>query len=192
MAEAMASGKPVIATAYSGNLEFMDEENSLLVPYTLTSVPPGCPPYPVWAEWADADIDVAARHMRHVWENQDDARTLGARAQEDILRSSTPRRTAMFVARRLSEIRVERGLEPAGPEWRQFPGSALLDLSGRLPTRLLRRMLHRLLWPYLVEREEFDAALVAVLRGRGHVPYVGPAGAGRAEREVSQENVEQE
>jgi glycosyltransferase involved in cell wall biosynthesis len=31
MAEAMAWGKPVIATAYSGNLEFMDNDNSYLV-----------------------------------------------------------------------------------------------------------------------------------------------------------------
>ena len=30
---AKAAGKPVIATGYSGNLAFMDEENSLLVPY---------------------------------------------------------------------------------------------------------------------------------------------------------------
>ncbi len=33
MAEAMACGKPVIATGYSGNLEFMTQDNSHLVPY---------------------------------------------------------------------------------------------------------------------------------------------------------------
>ena len=33
LAEAMASGKPVIATGYSGNLEFMREHESLLVPF---------------------------------------------------------------------------------------------------------------------------------------------------------------
>ena len=34
IAEAMACGKPVIATAYSGNLQFMTDENSFLVPWT--------------------------------------------------------------------------------------------------------------------------------------------------------------
>src|SRR5688572_32239647 len=34
MAEAMARAKPVIATGYSGNLDFMNDANSYLVPYT--------------------------------------------------------------------------------------------------------------------------------------------------------------
>ena len=38
MAEAMAAGTPVIATAYSGNLDFMDETNSFLAPYRLAPV----------------------------------------------------------------------------------------------------------------------------------------------------------
>jgi hypothetical protein len=41
MAECMAQGKPVIATAYSGNLEFMTESNSCLVDYALVPVRPG-------------------------------------------------------------------------------------------------------------------------------------------------------
>ncbi|HZD40249.1 MAG TPA: glycosyltransferase, partial [Terriglobales bacterium] len=53
MAEAMALGKPVIATGYSGNLEFMDEQNSFLVPYKLVAIPPGCEPYPEGSKWAD-------------------------------------------------------------------------------------------------------------------------------------------
>src|SRR5439155_1716947 len=38
LAEAMLLGKPVIATNYSGNLAFMNHENSLLVDYTLTDI----------------------------------------------------------------------------------------------------------------------------------------------------------
>ena len=41
MAEAMTVGKPVIATGYSGNLDFMTEENSFLVHYKVGVVPPG-------------------------------------------------------------------------------------------------------------------------------------------------------
>ena len=36
MAEAMFFGKPVIATGYSGNLDFMSADNSLLIPYEMT------------------------------------------------------------------------------------------------------------------------------------------------------------
>lgn len=49
MVEAMALGKPVIATAYSGNLEFMTAENSFLVRYELEQIPRGCDPYPAGA-----------------------------------------------------------------------------------------------------------------------------------------------
>ena len=55
MAESMVLGKPVIATAYSGNLDFMTEENSFLVPYSWTEVPRGAGPYPAGARWAEPD-----------------------------------------------------------------------------------------------------------------------------------------
>ncbi len=38
LAQAMLAGKPVIATNWSGNCDFMSEENSFLVPYTLVPV----------------------------------------------------------------------------------------------------------------------------------------------------------
>ena len=37
----MALGKPVIATGYSGNLDYMTDENAYLVDYTLREVGPG-------------------------------------------------------------------------------------------------------------------------------------------------------
>ena len=46
MAEAMYFGRPVIATGYSGNLDFMTEENSYLVPHTLVEIGPDANPYP--------------------------------------------------------------------------------------------------------------------------------------------------
>ncbi|MGZ5564673.1 MAG: glycosyltransferase, partial [Chthoniobacterales bacterium] len=46
MAEAMLLGKPVIATRYSGNLEFMNDANSFLCGYHLSRIPHGADPYP--------------------------------------------------------------------------------------------------------------------------------------------------
>ena len=53
LAEAMAIGKPVIGTGYSGNVDFMDENNSFLVDYEITRVGPGNEIYPPEGEWAD-------------------------------------------------------------------------------------------------------------------------------------------
>jgi glycosyltransferase involved in cell wall biosynthesis len=101
MAEAMSYGRPVIATAYSGNLTFMDEHNSYLVPYSLTTVPTGCDPYPAGARWADPDVDRAAALMRHVFENRDEAQARGERARADIVSRHGVERTAEFVTSRL-------------------------------------------------------------------------------------------
>jgi glycosyltransferase involved in cell wall biosynthesis len=103
MAEAMAYGKPVIATNYSGNVDFMHEENSRLIPYKLVPIPKGCGPYPAGAEWADPDIDAAAEAMRHVFDDQAAARELGERARVDILERFSVDRMAAFLAERFAE-----------------------------------------------------------------------------------------
>jgi hypothetical protein len=67
MAEAMALGVPVVATAFSGNLDFMDDGCALMVPATLTPVRD---PQGVYAgqSWAEPDIAAAAAalaRLRH-------------------------------------------------------------------------------------------------------------------------------
>lgn len=97
MAAAMAAGRPVVATGWSGNLQFMDERSALLVPFELVPVGPGMAPYPSDAHWADPDLDVAAGHLRAVFDDAGLARRIGeagrahvaehqslARACEDI------------------------------------------------------------------------------------------------------------
>ena len=85
LAEAMALGKPVIGTAYSGNLEFMTEHNSYLVDYVKAEVPAGCDPYPKGWHWADPILDDAAEAMSKVFEDRGEAARRGARARTDIL-----------------------------------------------------------------------------------------------------------
>lgn len=104
IAEAMALGKPVIATAYSGNLDFMDHENSFLVPFTPVEVPKGCEPYPSGARWADPMTEEAARLMRLVYENPDLAAAKGRRARESILATHGIEVRARFIRERLAEI----------------------------------------------------------------------------------------
>ncbi|MCF3623132.1 glycosyltransferase [Planktothrix agardhii] len=84
MAEAMFYAKPVIATAYSSNLDFMNVNNSFLVKYKLVTTTEAHLPYPAGSIWADPDIDHAASLMRYVFDNQQAARDVGARASREI------------------------------------------------------------------------------------------------------------
>jgi glycosyltransferase involved in cell wall biosynthesis len=64
MAEAMKMGKPVIATNYSGNLQFMNKENSCLVDYKLVPVKRGEYIYYKGQAWAEPDMEHAASYMK--------------------------------------------------------------------------------------------------------------------------------
>ena len=80
MAEAMLARKPVIATGYSGNLDFMTNENSFLVRHDMATVPSGCDPYPPGAAWAEPDIDHASHLMRLVYEDSAQRQRVARRA----------------------------------------------------------------------------------------------------------------
>ena len=84
LGETMALGKPVIATGFSANLDFMTAENSYLVRHAETLVGPEGENYPAHGTWAEPDLDHAAQLMREVWEHQDEAAARGARAQREI------------------------------------------------------------------------------------------------------------
>jgi glycosyltransferase involved in cell wall biosynthesis len=82
MAESMYLGKPVIATDYSGNREFMNPDNSCMIPYTLVPVNAGEYPYHEGQYWADPNIDIAATWMKRLVNEPDLSAKIGARASE--------------------------------------------------------------------------------------------------------------
>ncbi|MDO8834376.1 MAG: glycosyltransferase family 4 protein, partial [Vicinamibacterales bacterium] len=77
MAEAMALERPVIATAYSGNMDFMAPDTACLIDYRLVPLTWDYGPYLRGFEWADPDIDQAAAAMRRMVESPDWAKALG-------------------------------------------------------------------------------------------------------------------
>lgn len=109
MAEAMARGKPVIATGYSGNLEFMTPENSFLVPYRLTPVGAGHDPYPERATWATPDIEAAARTMKAVVQDPAGAALRGQRGARDVAERHSVEARALLLATMLSGRVPEAG-----------------------------------------------------------------------------------
>jgi glycosyltransferase involved in cell wall biosynthesis len=104
MAEAMALGKPVIATAYSGNLDFMSADTAFLVDWIEGAVPPGCSPYPQGATWAEPDLDDAARLMRYVHEHPDEAKDVGHRARHAVSTTHSADQRGHFIRQRFDEI----------------------------------------------------------------------------------------
>lgn len=112
MAEAMWFGKPVIATGYSANLDYMNSANSLLVSCEMIEVPKGLPFYHPPAEWADASVDDASCKMRWVVDNRNSAAELGRQASIDIRRHSSPE----AVGRRMSDrlVEIEHRTSPKG------------------------------------------------------------------------------
>lgn len=85
LSEAMALGKPVVATAYSGNMDFCNEATARLVPYVL--VPVRRDEYPHWEDqhWADADVEAATRIMRDLVDDPASGRALGVRARAHLM-----------------------------------------------------------------------------------------------------------
>jgi glycosyltransferase involved in cell wall biosynthesis len=91
MAESMAYGKPVIATGWSGNIEFMDVSNSCLIPFHLEALANERSPYPAGTIWAEPDLDVASTVMRRLFFDQKWAAAIGAKAKHDIADKLSPK-----------------------------------------------------------------------------------------------------
>jgi glycosyltransferase involved in cell wall biosynthesis len=175
-AEAMYLGKPVIATGYSGNLEYMTPSNSYLVDYTMKPIGPGNDPYPANGEWADPDIDHAARLMGEVVENPAEAEQRGRQAALDIRAGFSVDAAGEMMERRLEEVRgridAQEPVRHPGPAIPAPLGlKALQDLIARGPVpreggrirRLAQRAALRLMRPVVVHQREVAERVVSEL-----------------------------
>ncbi len=66
IAECMYLGKPVVATYWSGNVDYMTCKNSCPVDYELVALERDYPPYRKGQIWADPDLEQAAWYMRRL------------------------------------------------------------------------------------------------------------------------------
>jgi len=104
MMESMALGVPVIATGWSGNMDFTTTQNSLLVDYELQpiDVDPASPygqRVMLTAEsWAQADLKDAAAKIRQLYDDPSLRQRLGEQAKRDIAARCTHVERAEFIA----------------------------------------------------------------------------------------------
>jgi glycosyltransferase involved in cell wall biosynthesis len=86
--ESMMIGNPTMGTNYSGNLEFMNKENSYLIDYQLEPVS-NMRNLGHWytgdMRWASANVAQLADTMKEVYDNQDSAREKGLSARKNIM-----------------------------------------------------------------------------------------------------------
>ena len=177
MAEAMALGKPVIATGYSGNLDFMTASNSRLVDYQLVSIGPGADPYPAEAQWADPDPRHASRLMRELFDDPAGARQLGAIAAADIRRTHSREAAGQIMRRRLEAIRATGRPRRVADLALKRPAMAALPVAlgqGPLPTarpgrgrgvrQFARKNVLRLMRPYTAYQKSVDMLVLAALQ----------------------------
>lgn len=89
--ECMGMGKAVMATGWSGNMDFMHDANSVLIKHRLIPIDPnsayiGALNGEKGHVWADADLDEAAFWMKRLADDAALRRRLGERAKIDLHR----------------------------------------------------------------------------------------------------------
>lgn len=104
MAEAMYLGKPVIGTNWSGNVDFMDTENSCVVDYTLKQIGRDYGPYKANQYWAEPDIQQAAEFMQKLVVDKNWCADIARRGQETIRNDFSPEVIGKMVERRLLQL----------------------------------------------------------------------------------------
>ena len=138
--EAMSYGKPVIATAYSGSMDFVDDQVGFLIGYELVSVEP-TRAYPSKLvgpdqEWAEPVLAEAVDAMRHLHFDADLRKTMGEGARLRV-RELNEMHRGTHVFTDLETMRL-RGL-PAGHR----SGVRSLTRAGRMDS-MKRSVVHAL------------------------------------------------
>ena len=104
LAKCMYLGKPVIATGYSGNMDFMNVNNSFPVKFDLVELDRDYGPYEKGNVWAEPDEDHAAEVMRRVYDDRALGEETGRRAAADIRAAMSPEAGYRTLEARLHRI----------------------------------------------------------------------------------------
>jgi glycosyltransferase involved in cell wall biosynthesis/SAM-dependent methyltransferase len=177
MAEALLRGKPVVATAYGGNTDFLSEDTGYPVSYTLVPVGEGAWPYDPGAEWAQPDLDDAVRQMHAVVERPAEAMERVRRAQQHLRSTNSPHAAGERMLWRLEPIHARRDHWPSARHGHaEFPAVTTvrrLAEYGPMPARpdrfrpvrrLARRTLLRLIRPYTAYADGLTRELIDAMQ----------------------------
>jgi glycosyltransferase involved in cell wall biosynthesis len=105
IAEAMALGKPVIATDYSGSADYLEEATGFPVRWTYGELQTTTRDYEQGTRWAEPDEDHAARLLRRVFEEREEGERRGDAARRRIAQLYGPDIVGRRIASRLEDLR---------------------------------------------------------------------------------------
>jgi glycosyltransferase involved in cell wall biosynthesis len=98
----MFLGKPVIATGWSANVDFMTPNNSFLVKYDLKPLAETLGVYPSGPLWAEADVDHAAWCLKRLLDDASLVAQIGQAAKSSIERQLNPETVGGLIRNRLT------------------------------------------------------------------------------------------
>lgn len=104
MAEAMALGRPVVATNWSANVEFMPGNAACMVDYDLIPVDNAYQWGQAGQRWADAHVDHAAEYLRRLADDPDYYERISLNGQRFIREHYSVEHTAALIKARVGEI----------------------------------------------------------------------------------------
>ena len=102
--ECMLLGKPVIATNWSGNTDFMNADNSCPVDYELVLVEETFGPYEKGQTWAEPAVEHAAEYIQMLAGDRDLCHQMGDAAKQTVEQMYSPERVRSSMEKRLSQI----------------------------------------------------------------------------------------
>lgn len=126
LGEAMALGRLALGTGWSGNLDFMSEDNSVLVPARTVAVRRGEYPHARGQRWAEPDTAWAERRLLALLDDPAAATALAERGRRDVLRTHGHRAVGLRVLDRLEAIVASAAIlrAPARPARPRRPREA--------------------------------------------------------------------
>ncbi len=104
IAEAMLIGKPVIATGFSGNMDYMTPENSIPIGFEMVDVPDGAYPHAQGQQWAEANQKEVILAMQRLAYDQHERARIGKKARAQITQRYSLVTTGRNMHQRLSAI----------------------------------------------------------------------------------------
>jgi glycosyltransferase involved in cell wall biosynthesis len=130
MAEAMLMGKPVVATNWSGNIDFIDGDTGCPVEFSLLPVERGDYPYADGQVWAEPDVYSAAEWLRWLAADWSRAAKLGRAGRARIVEQFSTATVGARYAERLNALwrptaqQAAPGPQPAAPARRKAKAPA--------------------------------------------------------------------
>ncbi len=141
--EAMAMQLPVIGTNWSGNTEFMNENNSYLISVDkLVEIKENEITSYLGHKWAEPSLQKLKELMLYVFNNKDEAAKKGIAARKDIVEKFNLYSVAEQVVNRLEEIEQDlsyKKIKSKGIAWEgaQFRNESLALINREFSARLI-------------------------------------------------------